>query len=223
VYAIDFNINNDGDDGQPVLASAGGVVSVPAYSSASNPLAIDHDGGGWRSGWATLYLHMERTVANGTTVKRGDMIGYVSNVGAPGGNHLHYEQRLDRTVKPAIFNNWAPDYGRAMKQGLGVQVPASDNCTRKRPSVTPLTISERSIALGDFDGDGHDDLAIGVPGEDVGLVKDAGGVNVIYGGGGLDTSRGGSLTQHTSSAGQLSGKVEAGDYLGGGNPATLFR
>lgn len=41
-----------------------------------------------------------------------------------------------------------------------------------------------SLAVGDFDDDGDDDLAIGVPGEDVGSSDDgAGAVNVIYGSG----------------------------------------
>lgn len=41
-----------------------------------------------------------------------------------------------------------------------------------------------SLAIGDFDDDGYDDLAIGVPGEDVGSSADgAGAVNVIYGAG----------------------------------------
>ncbi|KAB2968982.1 MAG: hypothetical protein F9K18_02030 [Thermoanaerobaculia bacterium] len=38
-----------------------------------------------------------------------------------------------------------------------------------------------AVAAGDFDGDGFDDLAAGVPGEDVGALADAGGVNVLYG------------------------------------------
>ena len=38
-----------------------------------------------------------------------------------------------------------------------------------------------SLAAGDFNGDGYDDLAIGVPFEDVGSVKDAGALNVLYG------------------------------------------
>jgi hypothetical protein len=40
-----------------------------------------------------------------------------------------------------------------------------------------------SLAAGDFDGDGHDDLAVGVPGEDdeANGVIDAGAVNVLYG------------------------------------------
>ncbi|HKU48522.1 MAG TPA: FG-GAP repeat protein, partial [Nitrososphaera sp.] len=40
----------------------------------------------------------------------------------------------------------------------------------------------RSLAVGDFDGDGFDDLAIGVPFETVGTVEDGGAVNVLYGG-----------------------------------------
>lgn len=38
-----------------------------------------------------------------------------------------------------------------------------------------------SLAAGDFDNDGIDDLAIGVPGEDVGNVSTAGSVNILYG------------------------------------------
>ena len=39
----------------------------------------------------------------------------------------------------------------------------------------------RSLTTGDFNGDGRDDLAIGVPFEDVGSIVDGGVVNVLYG------------------------------------------
>ena len=46
-----------------------------------------------------------------------------------------------------------------------------------------------SLAAGDFNGDGHDDLAIGVPFDDLLTNENAGVVNVIYGfGGGLGSS-----------------------------------
>jgi hypothetical protein len=38
-----------------------------------------------------------------------------------------------------------------------------------------------SLAVGDFDGDGFDDLAIGIPGEDVGTISNAGAIEVRYG------------------------------------------
>ncbi|NNF58410.1 MAG: T9SS type A sorting domain-containing protein [Rhodothermaceae bacterium] len=36
------------------------------------------------------------------------------------------------------------------------------------------------VAAGDFNGDGNDDLAAGVPGEAIGTTEDAGAVNVLY-------------------------------------------
>jgi hypothetical protein len=38
-----------------------------------------------------------------------------------------------------------------------------------------------ALATGDFDGNGSDDLAIGVPGENSGSISDAGAVQVLYG------------------------------------------
>ncbi len=68
-----------------------------------------------------------------------------------------------------------------------------------------------SLAAGDFDGNGRDDLAIGVPNEDVGSIKNAGSVNVLYG------SRGGLVTAGDYSFGQngaIRGSAEPHDLLG---------
>jgi len=126
IYAIDFNKIRDEEE-QQVVASADGEIVYPAYNKESNPLAIDHDGGGWRDGWATLYLHMKVARTSGR-VKRGEVIGYVSNLGSTD-KHLHYEQRFNSITQSARFNNWMPSYDSAMKQGIGVQVPTSDNCS----------------------------------------------------------------------------------------------
>ena len=69
-----------------------------------------------------------------------------------------------------------------------------------------------SLACGDFDGDGFDDLAIGVPGEDIGAVVDAGAVNVLYGSGSRLTASGDQLW-HQGVAGVVGG-AEAGDLFG---------
>ena len=69
-----------------------------------------------------------------------------------------------------------------------------------------------SLANGDYDGDGFDDLAIGVRGEDIGAIKDAGAVNLPYGSAsGLTTA--GDQLWHQSVRGVLGGS-ETGDVFG---------
>ena len=69
-----------------------------------------------------------------------------------------------------------------------------------------------SLAVGDFDNDGYDDLAIGVPDENLGSIKDAGMVNIIYGSGsGLTSS--GDQNWHQDK-GNINGVAETGDRFG---------
>ena len=70
----------------------------------------------------------------------------------------------------------------------------------------------RSLTSGDFNNDSYDDLAIGVPNEDVGALDSAGAVNVIYGSVGGLTATGDQLWTQNS-AGILGG-AEAGDLFG---------
>ncbi|MFD4943146.1 esterase [Streptomyces sp. NPDC058409] len=39
----------------------------------------------------------------------------------------------------------------------------------------------RALATGDLDADGYDDAIVGIPGEDIGTVADAGGITVLWG------------------------------------------
>ncbi|MDA2978941.1 MAG: FG-GAP-like repeat-containing protein [Actinomycetota bacterium] len=69
-----------------------------------------------------------------------------------------------------------------------------------------------SIALGDFDNDGYADIAVGIPGEDVGSRVDAGAVQVFYGSAvGITASRDKFYSQSTSG---VAGAGEAGDEVG---------
>jgi hypothetical protein len=69
-----------------------------------------------------------------------------------------------------------------------------------------------ALAGGDLDGDGTDDLAIGVPGEDVGTRVNAGGVNVIYGSpSGLQATAAQFWSQHSPG---VPGIAEKGDAFG---------
>lgn len=74
-----------------------------------------------------------------------------------------------------------------------------------------------ALAAGDFDNNGFDDLAIGVPDEDTTSGSNTGVVNVLYGySGGLWTSAasGGRAPQVWSQSGAVEGSPEAGDRFG---------
>ena len=71
---------------------------------------------------------------------------------------------------------------RALLVGMGLVLVGGT----ASPVVTPTGASSaaavaREAMPFDFDGDGYADLAVGVPGEDVRGVKDAGVVQVLYG------------------------------------------
>ena len=66
-----------------------------------------------------------------------------------------------------------------------------------------------TIAIGDIDNDGVDDLVVGSPTEDIGSRRDAGMVSVVYG-----PIGGGSRSTSFSQSGSLGGSAEAGDRVG---------
>lgn len=86
-----------------------------------------------------------------------------------------------------------------------------------------------SLAAGDFDRDGRDDLLVGVPGEDVTGKKDAGAVMVFYGtDAGLSEARATVWKQWGSLAGKheprdrLGAALSAGDFNGDGFDDAVF-
>jgi hypothetical protein len=86
--------------------------------------------------------------------------------------------------------------------------------------LEPGDLFGSSLSAGDFNADGYSDLAIGVPGEDVGTLTEAGAVNVIYGSSSGLASEGNQIwTQNgigypaSSAAGDLFGSaLTTGDF-----------
>jgi murein DD-endopeptidase MepM/ murein hydrolase activator NlpD len=76
------------DNGEPVYATADGVVESAAYSGDyGNLVVLQHD-----FGLTTRYGHLSRyAVKAGENVVRGQVIGYVGATGRATGAHLHYE------------------------------------------------------------------------------------------------------------------------------------
>lgn len=80
------------DYGEPVHATADGVVAVAAHSgNYGNLVEVDHG-----FGITTRYGHLSRfAVISGQTVHRDDVIGYVGSTGRSTSAHLHYEILLN--------------------------------------------------------------------------------------------------------------------------------
>jgi hypothetical protein len=71
-----------------------------------------------------------------------------------------------------------------------------------------------SLASGDFNSDGKDELAVGVPLENIGTESDGGAVNVLYGSSsGLQTSSPSDQFWHQNSPG-IQDSPEDGDIFG---------
>ena len=87
--------------GTPIYAVANGVVSAArTMNSYGNCVQVSHGTADDGHRYDSLYAHMSSiTVAEGTAVQKGDLLGYVGNTGnvygAGGGYHLHLELRVD--------------------------------------------------------------------------------------------------------------------------------
>jgi murein DD-endopeptidase MepM/ murein hydrolase activator NlpD len=89
--------------GRPVQAPADGIVAEVAYEHGLGQMVrIDHG-----HGVATLYGHLSKAaVRAGTTISRGDRLGYVGNTGSTTGSHLHYTVMLNGVpVNPRRYIN----------------------------------------------------------------------------------------------------------------------
>lgn len=96
--------------GTPIYATADGVVSTSGNTGNGygNHVIINHG-----YGYETLYGHMVKTkAAQGKTVKRGEVIGWVGSTGKSTGPHCHYEvHKGGRPMDPIYFfyNDLTPE------------------------------------------------------------------------------------------------------------------
>jgi murein DD-endopeptidase MepM/ murein hydrolase activator NlpD len=84
--------------GSPIRATADGTIESAGYAgNYGNVVVVKHG-----FGLSTRYAHMSRIATRaGTTVKRGDLIGYVGATGRATSSHLHYEILLNgQTINP---------------------------------------------------------------------------------------------------------------------------
>ena len=92
--------------GAPIHAVADGVVKlVGDWNLHGRTIGIDHG-----QGLESMYLHMSKfAVAEGATVKKGDVIGYSGSTGRSTGPHLHWTLYVDGVpVNPLDWVQVAP-------------------------------------------------------------------------------------------------------------------
>ena len=87
--------------GNPVKATADGIVSFSGWSGGSGNLIVLEHG----HGFSTFYAHNRSIpVKVAKKVKRGDIIGYVGSTGYSTGPHVHYEIWKDgKPINPVNY------------------------------------------------------------------------------------------------------------------------
>lgn len=111
--AMHAGVDIPGPVGTPIYATADGIVGRSGWVGGyGNLVELEHGGK-----LQTRYGHLSKiTVAPGTRVKRGQVIGMMGSTGRSTGSHLHYEVRMDgRAVNPVPYLDSA-QYASNMRQ-----------------------------------------------------------------------------------------------------------
>ncbi len=177
-HAIDWNRNPD--LGAPVVAAAAGVVTT-AYATPKGGygrwVVLDHG-----NGESSLYAHLASVVVGvGQRVDQGAMVGTLGDSGNASGSHLHFEEKVGRSVVSAWFAGTAFRSG-ALTSANCVDVPLAGDLAGSRVSeVAVFRRAKRSSflfssgvtvtfgkafdepLLGDWDGDGQLDVGVRTP------------------------------------------------------------
>jgi len=118
--------------GTPILAAADGRVSAAGWGGGYGKIVrLSHAGG-----LSSVYGHMSRIVArSGTSVKQGQVIGYVGSTGLSTGPHLHYELHrggvainpvsVKFTMRSQLSGGDLASFRGKLRTLLGVRVGAS--------------------------------------------------------------------------------------------------
>ena len=168
VRAGDFNNDGLADLAVGLPGEDGGSVIV-IYGSVDNDGLSSEGNQRWRQGDDGISDDSEGQDLFGLEVATGDFNGDGYDdlaVGNPGENEL----RGSVHVIYGSANNLASNGNQRWRQGSGPNGKLEDDDDRS-------DLFGIALAAGDFDGNGFDDLAVGVPGES----GQEGVVNVIYG------------------------------------------
>jgi murein DD-endopeptidase MepM/ murein hydrolase activator NlpD len=138
--------------GTPVRAVASGTISFEGWvNQLGRCVRIDHTGA-----LGSTYGHLERIAAGvriGSSVERGQVIGYVGATGLATGPHLHFALHRDGEYVDPLAVTAAQE--RAVPGPARRAFERVQEAVRKQLALLPATMRPRTVSLSDADVHGE--------------------------------------------------------------------
>ncbi|MFI6804265.1 VCBS repeat-containing protein [Streptomyces luteogriseus] len=214
-YGVKAPVQASGDGSGPLNITAGDV-----NGDRRTDLVVDGFETATGQYWNTNYLlpgtSSGLSAADAQPLKSGVITG-IGDVNGDGFGDIvtgmHWNRTDDGVTFPGASDGgkvWIT-YGTA--GGAGSTTGITQNTGNVPGSSEKNDYFGYELDLGDVNGDGYQDLVVGVAGEDIGSVTDAGQLVVLYGSAsGINTSSG--TQSFAQSTAGVPGSDEKGDFLG---------
>jgi hypothetical protein len=214
-YSVKAPVQASGDGSGPLNLTAGDVngdhrtdLVVDGFETATGQY--------WNANYLLLGTGAGLSAADARPLKAGVITG-IGDINGDGYGDIVTGMHWNRTDDGVTFPE-AADGGKVwITYGAPDGVGSTTGITQNTGNVPGS--SERNdyfgyeLDLGDINGDGYQDLVVGVAGENIGSVADAGQLVVLYGSAsGIDTSTG--TQSFAQSTAGVPGSDEKGDFLG---------
>ena len=129
--------------GTPIYAAGDGRISkIGTFGNNGRYIRITH-----KNGYETAYAHMNkfaRRLKKGSTVRQGQIIGYVGSTGLATGPHLHYEVlHYNKPVNPRELN--VPSQANLDEAGLAALTGIKAELTQRVSTLASNDNSLRSL------------------------------------------------------------------------------
>ncbi|MBX9364523.1 VCBS repeat-containing protein [Streptomyces massasporeus] len=214
-YSVKAPVQASGDGSGPLNITAGDVngdrrtdLVVDGFETATGQY--------WNTNYLLLGTSSGLSAASAQPLKAGVITG-IGDVNGDGFGDIvtgmHWNKTDDGVTFPGASDGgtvWIT-YGTA--DGAGSTTGITQNTGNVPGSSERNDYFGYELDLGDVNGDNYQDLVVGVAGEDIGSVADAGQLVVLYGSAsGINTSSG--TQSFAQSTAGVPGSDEKGDFLG---------